>query len=118
VNIRTIRRVTVGSAFKVGGVISAVFFTVVYVPIVLLEGLGLAILSQSGNNYGGYGSSYSSSNILLSGVIGLGCGWIAGIVIAAITGGISAALYAWIYNITFGMHGGIKTEVIESTSSY
>ena len=118
-NIRTIRRVTVGSAFKVGAVLSAVFFAVVWAPIIILEGLGLALLSSvnsSSNTYGSSGANYSSA-FGAGSLIAIGCGWIVGVFVAALVGGISFALYAWIYNFTFGIHGGIRTEVVESPAS-
>ena len=115
-NIRTIRRVTVGSAFKVGAVLSAVFFGVVWVPVAVLEVALLSSVNSSSNTFGSSASHFSSA-FGAGWLVAIGCGWIIGVFVAALVGGISLALYAWIYNITFGMHGGIRTEVVESPAN-
>lgn len=107
--MRTIKRVTVNSAFKVGMVVGGIGFLVFYIPFALLQGALVGSLSSiSGNSY--YNSG-ASSGILGGGFAAIACVWIVGTVVAAIAGGIGAALYAFIYNISYGMHGGIQAEV-------
>lgn len=103
-NVRVINQVRVGSAFSVGAVLSGIFFFVAYLPVAGLQLLAFSALGSVSR----YGNSAGVGTVTL---ITLGCIWFGGALVAALGGGIVFALYAFIYNITFNLHGGIKAVV-------
>ncbi|PKO22777.1 MAG: hypothetical protein CVU38_07640 [Chloroflexi bacterium HGW-Chloroflexi-1] len=80
--MHTLRRIAVGSAFKVGAALSALLFAVLGFFVVLLPGIfGASILGALLRDQGGGGA------------------------------GIGFAIEAWLYNIVAGWIGGLEVEL-------
>lgn len=96
-----IRRIGVGSAFKVGAVLSALLFAVFGIFFLVLPGLfGATIFGASFGRQGGAG-------VLLISLIG----YVLGTVFYGLIGGVFMALYAWLYNLVAGWVGGLRIEL-------
>ncbi len=103
----TIKRVGVGSAFKVGLVLSALIFA-----IFGLIGLGLQFAFSSAISSAFRSTSGSTSFDFASMGLPILCGtYIVGIIAAGIGGGIGAAIYAFFYNLVSGMTGGLQVQL-------
>ncbi len=101
--MRTIRSVSVGSAFKVMAVLNALVVGV-------FGAIGLAIFLLLSVLMAGSGAEGSLGAAGI-GVVGSILGYIAMVVSAAIGGGIIGAIYALIYNLVAGITGGIQIEL-------
>ncbi len=103
--MRTVRRISLGSAFKVGAVLCALLFLVFGFFTILLPGLlGASLLGALIREQGrgwtlGFGALFS--------VIA----YIIGILASAIGGGITGFLNALLYNIVAGLVGGLEVEL-------
>lgn len=97
--MKTVNRIGVGSAFRVGAALSAFLFLVLGFFIVLLPGLFGADLMREilGSSSGGAGVA-----IIV---------YVVGTILYAIVGGIVGAIYAWLYNIAAGWVGGIEIDL-------
>jgi len=101
--VQTLKRIGLGSAFKVGAVLSGLLFAIVGLPLVLIGTagpLGQMLSAQTGG--------------MFSGGIGLVFGlvlYILGIFIYAIVGGIGFFIDALIYNIVASIAGGLEIEL-------
>ncbi len=100
--MKTIRSVTVGSAFKVGAVLSALLFAVLGIFILLLPGLFGASLPRS--IIGGYSDPVSALGVDL--VI-----YLIGVVAYGVIGGIGGAIYAFLYNLVADVVGGLEIDI-------
>jgi len=103
--MHAIHRITIGSAFRVGVVLSALLFIIFGFFFLLLPGLfGASLLGALMGDQGGMGA------------FGMGAGtsivlYVVGIVVYAILGGIGFAIEAFFYNIVAGIVGGIEIEL-------
>ena len=102
----TIRRVSIGSAFRVGAVSSALMWAVFGILLVLwMMAVGSAVdstatqFSGQSNNVGEFSGGVAIFTYLC------------GIPIYAVMGGIGGALYAFIYNLVAGWVGGLELEL-------
>lgn len=102
----TLRRVAVGSAFKVMAILSGLIFAAVGFFAVFLPGVfGIGIWSMM---------AMSPRRLpfgLGLGVLGSILAYLLGIVIYAVLGGIVGALYAAMYNLVAGIGGGLRVEL-------
>lgn len=101
---RRVRRVGVGSSFKIGMVLSALIFAVIGLFAVLLPGLLGASMFAA---FGGQDAPGAGGGTLVVSVIV----YIVGIIGYAVFGGLFGALYAWLYNVVAGWVGGIEIEL-------
>jgi hypothetical protein len=106
--MRIIKRVTIGSAFKVGAAVSGLIMLILGIPAVLCQGSFLALLSSAGRSSS---NSVNPAALMGGGFVGIVVFWIISVVVAAIGGGVFGALYAILYNATVGITGGIEVEV-------
>ncbi len=104
--MRIISKIDVGSAFRVGAIVYAIFFTIFGLISILLQILILAPLMNSVTRSAFSGSTNAS--LLAGGGLALVCGYVIGIAVAAIAGGISSAILAWAYNLAARWVGGVK----------
>ena len=102
-----LKRIDIGSAFRVGAVITALTFAVFGLLFILLQGLLLSSLSVAFQSEGRDFSSVFTG----AGVLGLLCFYGVGIVFAAIFGGIQFAVIAFCYNLAANWVGGIRLEL-------
>jgi hypothetical protein len=103
----TLKRIDVGSAFRVGIVLYALIFAIFGLLFVAMQGLFLSALSRSG----AFDTANDISTFFGAGILSLLCFYVIGVVCAAIFGGIQVALFAWLYNLTANWIGGIKIEL-------
>lgn len=108
--MRTIRRVNIVSAMKVGAVLNALVWAIFGLIFglcnllfvgAMLNGLNSFSRSSSGNTGAVLGGSFVVLLIV----------WVVGILVAAIAGAIGGAIYAWLYNVTARMTGGLEVEI-------
>lgn len=103
----TLKRIDVGSAFRVGIVLYGLIFAVFGLFFVAFQGLFLTAITRSAS----YDVGSDISAFMGAGILSLLCFYGVGVVVAAIFGGIQAALLAWLYNLTANWIGGLKVEL-------
>lgn len=103
----TIKRVGIGSAFRVGAVSSALVWAVFGILFVLWM---LAIGSAVDSTTNSFSNTNSSDFAEISGGFTIFF-YLCMIPIQAVIGGIMGALYAFIYNIVAGWVGGLELEL-------
>ncbi|HEX8238031.1 MAG TPA: hypothetical protein VF600_18975, partial [Abditibacteriaceae bacterium] len=90
--VRVLRRINVGSAFKVGAVTSGIFFAIFGIFIFLFPMmLGFGAIGALGGRNAAGGAGL--------GVAGAFMAYLMMIVVYTIMGGIGGAIYAWVYNM-------------------
>ncbi len=100
----TIKNVSIGSAFKVGAVLSGLLMTVFGLLFIVLPGLmgaslmGMMMEDQAASGFG-------------VGLLGSLVAYVFAIVLYTIFGGIGFAIYALLYNIVAGIVGGIEMDL-------
>lgn len=100
--MQRLHRISVGSAFKVSAVLSALGFGVLGFFFVFLPGLfGASILGALSGDQSGAAGGFVAALVI----------YIVGIVVYAIVSGIIGAIYAWLYNIVAGWTGGLEIEL-------
>lgn len=106
--MRTVRRVGIGSAFRVGSLLSALVAAIggaVGVIIALVYALWAHFNYASGFS----GDGADSGLFLWIGLILLG--YVGMIILAMIGGAIGGILYAWLYNVVATWVGGLEIQV-------
>ena len=106
----TLKRIDIGSAFRVGVILYGLMFAVFGLIFVLFQGLFLNLVSRS-VTFNTPNAPGSSTAFLGVGVLGLLCFYGVGIIAVAIFGGIQVAIAAFFYNLTANWVGGIKVEL-------
>lgn len=103
-SVRTIRRINVMSALKVGAIATALVWAILGLIFVIFSLCfsGMLATMIPDNNGGG---------AFAGGLIGTIIFYVIGIVLYGIIGGVVSALYAWIYNLTAGWVGGLEIEL-------
>lgn len=102
--MQTVRRIAVGSAFKVGAVLYALLFAIL--------GLCLVPLWVSGSlaSAGLLGEQVRGGGVIASCLAGI-LGYIVLIVVYGVLGGIGGAITAFLYNLIAGWIGGLEVEI-------
>ena len=96
---RVLKRIDVGSAFKIGAVTYGLLWAILGLPYSLALGSFMSTMARATGQSGG---------VMAGGVIGM---YIFGLIFAAIGGGIGAAVGAFAYNLVSGWMGGLEIEV-------
>jgi hypothetical protein len=107
---RQIRRISAGSAFKVGAALYALLFAIIGIFAIVLPSLfGASLLAAifSGSQNGGGAAAGAG---ILGLVIGL-VGYLVGILLYGLLGGIFSAITALLYNLVAGWVGGLTVEI-------
>jgi hypothetical protein len=99
----TIRRVDVGSAFRVSAIITTLFYLVFGLVIILFPSIFLTASLVGSTSIDPNLVSFSTGSLLI--------GYLCGAPIYAVIGGIIGGLYALMYNLVSGWVGGIKVEL-------
>lgn len=103
---RTIKRVGVGSAMKVMAVLSALLWAILGLIFVVFSLCSLGtIAGQLGRDTG------EGTGLFAGGLTMVLLFYVGGILAQLIFGAILGALYAWLYNLTAGIIGGLEVEV-------
>lgn len=108
----TLKRIDVGSAFRVGAILYGLLFLVFGLLFVLFQSLLLNSLTSlmRTSNFDAPNAPNASALLGVS-VLSLLCFYGVGIVAAAIFGGIQMAILAVFYNLTARWVGGVKIEL-------
>jgi hypothetical protein len=102
----TLRRVAVGSAFKVMAVLSGLIFAVVGFFAVFLPGIfGFGIWSLMADHPRRFPFGAGL------GILGSILLYFLGIIVYAVIGGVVGAIYAAVYNLVAGITGGLEVEL-------
>lgn len=102
----TIKKISIGSAFRVGAVISVIFWAVFGLLFFALPGMLFSSLTTSS-----FSGTPELQEFGMIGGMGLLVTYVCAIPFYAIVGGLAGALYALVYNVTAGMVGGIEVEL-------
>lgn len=107
-----IKRVTIGSAVKVGAIYTALSWAIFGIFIVAFQGLFLTTLSTAISRSSSSLSAQDGAAAFGTLSIATLCiFYVVGIVFALIFGAITGAIYAFIYNLTSGWVGGLEVEL-------
>lgn len=113
-----IKRIGIGSAFKIAAIFSAFMWLVTAVFFLFLPSLLLIDFSTSAStSFGGT----SSADFVEFGGISMIFIFLCGVPVYAIIGGLSGALTAFVYNLVAGWVGGLELELergVESTVAW
>jgi hypothetical protein len=109
-----IKKVTIGSAVKVGAIFSALSWAIFGLLFLGFQGLILTSLSSAisrsssdfGTRSGDFGAAFGTVSIATLCIF-----YVVGLVLSLIFGAISGAIYAFIYNLTSGWVGGLEVEM-------
>ena len=99
--VRKIRRIGVGSAFRVGALVSGLIWAILGIFFVLFSLVGAGIMAAFGAT-GGEASLGVVTSLIF---------YVVMLVVYALIGGIFSALYAWLYNVVAGWVGGIQIQL-------
>lgn len=106
----TLKRIDVGSAFRIGMIVSGLLFAIFGLVFVALQGLFLNALTRTLTldipNAPG-----STTLFLGTSILSLLCFYGVGVVVAAVLGGIQFAIGAFCYNRAANWVGGLKLEL-------
>lgn len=105
----TLKRIDVGSAFKVGLVLFGLMSAVFGLLFVGLQGVFLTGITSMLRDAGSSASGYSF--MMTGGLVGLCFLYGMVVIFGAIGGGIQFAVTAFFYNLTVNWIGGIKIEL-------
>ena len=112
----TVKRIDAVSAMRVGALIYAVMFTLFAVLWALFQSLILSGLSSLANSAyitsnGQQIQGFNTSSLATAGLAGCACGYLVGVVSAAIGGGIMGLLVAFSYNLVANWFGGLRVRI-------
>lgn len=110
--VTTLKRIRVGSAFKVGVVLNGAIFLLFGLIFIALP---LLLLGSARDNISVYTSPDArqlADFIGTASILSLACLYIVGTIGAGIMGGIVFAVSAWLYNLTARWVGGIEVILI------
>jgi hypothetical protein len=101
--LRTIRRVDLASAFKLGAALGALLWA--------LFGLLLVMFGSIISSMAAAASQRGTGLTMAGGVVGSFIFYLILIPVYAIMGGIGAVVYAFLYNLVAGWVGGLQVEI-------
>ena len=112
----TVKRIDAVSAMRVGAFVYALMFTVFAVLWALFQSLILSGLSSLANGVpypsGGIPqTSFNAGSLATAGLAGCACGYLVGVICAAIGGGIFGLLVAFTYNLVSNWFGGLRVHI-------
>lgn len=112
----TVKRIEAVSAMRVGALVYAIVFTVFALLWALFQSLILSGLSSLANSTivtssGQTIQGFNGSALATAGLAGCACGYLVGVVSAAIGGGIMGLLVAFSYNLVANWFGGLRVRI-------
>ena len=110
----TIKRVSVGSAMKIGAITYTLTWAIFGLIFLAFQGLFLSALTSSLSSYSNQFPSQggaAASSFGAIGIAGLCIAYVVGLIFALIAGAIGGAVYAFIYNLAAGWVGGLEVEL-------
>lgn len=97
-----VRKISVGSAFKVGMVLSGLLFAIFGIPFLFLT-------AAVGNQLAQQGQASQAADMGLAGGVFF---YLIGIVAYAVAGGVGFAIQAFLYNLVAAFAGGLEVEIM------
>lgn len=112
----TIKRIDVVSAMRIGALVYAIMFTVFALLWAVFQSLILSGITSLANSSsltvnGVSSGGFNASSLAAAGLAGCGCGYLIGVVGAAIGGGIFGLLVAFSYNLVANWFGGLRVRI-------
>ena len=108
----TLKRIDIGSAFRVGVILYGLLFAIFGLIFVLFQSLFFSAISNMIRSSNFDAPNAPNASVFVgAGLLGLLCFYGVGIVAAAIFGGIQVAVMAFCYNLTARWVGGLKVEL-------
>jgi hypothetical protein len=107
----TLRKIDVGSAFRIGALVTGLLSLVLLMPLLLCQ---LSIIPAMTTTSSSFGSSNLSNDLPFvqgMGIAGILIFFVCGVLIYAVLGGIGGAIYALAYNFVARQFGGLQIEV-------
>lgn len=101
----TLKRIDVGSAFRIGLIVSGLFFAIFGLLFVGMQGVFLSAITSLTRDSS---ASADLSAFFGAGVLSLLCFYGVGVVVGALAGGIQFAVGAFCYNLAANWVGGIR----------
>ncbi len=116
----TIRKFDVGSAFRIGALVSGVLALVFVLPALLCQFSLLSSINTEMMSVNGSNVDFPFENSMLQGlgIVGTLFFSICGIVLYMVIGGIGAAISAFAYNIIARQFGGLQVEIEDPEERY
>ncbi|MDX2161372.1 MAG: hypothetical protein SF162_08625 [bacterium] len=108
----TIKRLNIGSVFKVGVVVNGLVFLVFgllffILPVLFFAGASTATINDA--ELRGAADFFGALSL-----ISFLCFYLGGVIVAGIFGGFYFAVLAWLYNLASGWFGGLEVELLAS----
>ena len=94
---RVLKRIDPGSAFKIGAVVASLSWAIIGLPMMLLISAIMSSIPGAAERGVAMGSSIA--------------GYVFGIILYGIIGGIGAVISAFVYNLVAGWMGGIEFDL-------
>ncbi len=107
----TIKRIEIGSAFRIGMLVTGLFSLIVFALVGIFQAAIFSSLFSMSSDFSGGAPLPESSFFGLAGLAGFCTLLVCGTIIYAIIGGISAALFAFFYNLVARQWGGLEVEL-------
>ena len=112
----TIKRIDAVSAMRIGAMVYAIMFTVFALLWAVFQSLILSGITSLANSSsltvnGVSSGGFNASSLAAAGLAGCGCGYLVGVVAAAISGGIFGLLVAFSYNLVANWFGGLRVRI-------
>lgn len=100
-----IRRIGIGSAFKMGFAVNTIIGLILGFFLLVPMLLGGIIFMPSYYDYGGYWPGVGG------GIIGALISLVILVLLSGVLGGVGAMIYAFLYNLAAGWMGGVEVEM-------
>jgi hypothetical protein len=112
----TVKRIEAVSAMRVGALVYAIVFTVFALLWALFQSIILSGLSSLANSAyitsnGQQIQGFNASSLATAGLAGCACGYLVGVISAAIGGAIFGLLVAFSYNLVANWFGGLRVRI-------
>ena len=105
----TLKKIDVGSAFRIGALLTAVISIVLFIPVLLCQLTILPAIQIGESEFGR--SSFDNTFLQGASILTFLLFAVCGTVIYAVIGGIFSAIYAFAYNIISRQFGGLQVEI-------
>ena len=107
----TVKRIDIGSAFRIGTLVTGLFSLIVFALVAIFQAAIFSSLFSMSSELNGSPAFPEASFFGLAGLAGFCVFFVCGTVIYAVIGGISAALFAFFYNLVARQWGGLEVEL-------
>jgi hypothetical protein len=115
----TLRKIDVGSAFRIGALVSGILGLIFVLPWIACQSTLLASLSTIDiSGRGTNGTPFENTAIQGIGILGFLLFAVCGLVLYMVIGGIGGAVSAFAYNLVARQFGGLQIEIDDPEERY